>query len=80
MIASKGRHYGDVGDCPIIETASSVVYLGIQNGWIKMGEFWGGFLNMVKYYHRGYENWRFCGVGRYSTPSINDNGIKVDKI
>jgi hypothetical protein len=77
MIAHKGRHYGDTSNCPIVETDTYVVYLGIQSGWIKMNSFYGGFLNMTKYYYRGFENWSFGGVGGYKTPSIEDNGIKV---
>lgn len=79
MVVHKDRHYADVNsDCPIIETDTYTIYLGIQKGWIKMKSYQGGFLGMVTYYHRGYENWCFGGVGGYSLPPIEDNGIKIN--
>jgi hypothetical protein len=77
MIALKDRHESDVGNCPIVETECYKVYLGIQDGWVKMKSFKGGFLDLATFYHRGYENWRFGGVGDYPTPDIVDNVISV---
>jgi len=77
MIAHKDRHRSEVTNCPIVETEFYVVYLGILSGWVKMKSFQGGFLNLATFYYRGYENWRFGGMGGFPTPSIEDNGIKV---